>query len=67
MFLYFLYGSTPASNTPVGHMTPPKQDRNREIYRRYLDGARAVDLAAEYGISLQRVFVIIRMGKHNHL
>ncbi len=46
-------------------MTPPKVDRNREIYQRYLEGARAVDLAAEYGMSLQRVYVIIRKGRRN--
>ena len=63
VFLYLLYGNTPASNTPVSHMTPPKEDRNREIYQRYLEGARAVDLATEYGISLQLVYVIIRKGK----
>jgi Mor family transcriptional regulator len=55
----------PASNTPVSHNTPPKEDRNREIYRRYLEGARAVDLATECGMSLQRVYVIIRKGKRN--
>ena len=41
-------------------MTPPKEDHNREIYRRYLEGARAVDLAAKYGMWLQRIYVIIR-------
>jgi Mor family transcriptional regulator len=65
VFLYLLYGNAPASNTPVSHMMPPKEDRNREIYQRYIDGARAVDLAAEYGISLQRVYVIIRRGQYN--
>ncbi len=65
VFLQLLYGSTPASDAPISHLTPPKEDRNREIYRRYLEGARAVNLAAEYGISLQRVYVIIRMGKRN--
>ncbi len=65
MFLQLLYGGTPASDTPISHLTPPQEDRNREIYRRYLEGARAVNLAVEYGISLQRVYVIIRMGKRN--
>ena len=63
--LNFLYGNKPASDTPVSHMTPPKDDRNREIYRRYLEGARAVDLAVEYGMSLQRIYVIIRKGRRN--
>ena len=30
VFLYFLYGNTPASNTPVSRNTPPKEDRNRK-------------------------------------
>jgi Mor family transcriptional regulator len=63
--MLLLYGSAPTSNTPISYITPPKEDRNREIYQRYIDGARAVDLAAEYGISLQRVYVIIRRGKRN--
>jgi Mor family transcriptional regulator len=50
---------------PLTDFIPPKEDRNREIYRRYIEGARAVDLAAEYSISLQRVYIIIRRGKRN--
>ncbi len=50
---------------PLTDYKPPKENRNREIYQRYIEGVRAVDLAAEYGISLQRVYVIIRMGKRN--
>jgi Mor transcription activator family len=65
VFLHLLYGSTPALDTPVRRVTPLRQDRNREIYQRYLEGARAVELAAEYGISLQRIYVIIRMEKRN--
>jgi hypothetical protein len=38
--------------------TPPSQ-RNLEIYRRYIAGERAVDLATEYGISWQRIYQII--------
>ncbi len=39
--------------------TPPSQ-RNLEIYHRHAAGERAVDLAAEYGISWQRIYQIIR-------
>jgi Mor family transcriptional regulator len=51
------------SNPPINHITPPKEDRNREIYERYLAGESASVLACEYGISEQRVFVIIRKFK----
>ena len=50
---------------PLTDYKPPKEDLNREIYQRYLEGARAVDLAAEYGMSLQRIYVIIRRGRRN--
>jgi Mor family transcriptional regulator len=52
-------------NEPLTDHSPIEEDRNREIYQRYVDGTRAVDLAAAYGISLQRVYVFIRMGKRN--
>jgi hypothetical protein len=63
--LRLLYMGIELPSEPLTDYKPPKEDRNREIYQRYLEGARAVDLAAEYGISLQRVYVIIRMGKRN--
>jgi Mor family transcriptional regulator len=40
--------------------TPTKEERNTEICRRFETGERAVDLAAEYGLSLQRVYRILR-------
>lgn len=63
--LGLLYAGMELPSEPLTDYKPPKENRNREIYRRYVDGARAVDLAAEYGISLQRVYVIIRIGKRN--
>ncbi len=66
VFLQLLYRDGQPSDTPIRRVTPPKEERNREIYRRYLEGVRAVNLATEYGISLQRVYVIIRVGKRNH-
>jgi Mor family transcriptional regulator len=63
--LKLLYAGMKLPSEPLTDYKPPKEDRNREIYRRYLEGARAVDLAAQYGISLQRVYVIIRLGKHH--
>ncbi len=50
---------------PLTDYKPPKEYHYREIQQRYLEAARAVDLAVEYGVSLQRVYVIIRMGKRN--
>lgn len=63
--LGLLYAGMELPSEPLTDYKPPKENRNREIYRRYVEGARAVDLAAEYGISLQRVYVIIRVGKQN--
>jgi hypothetical protein len=39
--------------------TRPSQ-RNLEIYRRHAAGERAIDLAAEYGVSWQRVYQIVK-------
>jgi Mor family transcriptional regulator len=58
-----LYGSTPPSSAPASSHTPPKTDRNAAIYRRYLAGESPSALAQEYGISEQRIFVIIRKFK----
>ncbi len=41
-------------------MIPAKTERNQEIFRRYMDGKRAVDLAKEFGISVRRVNRLIR-------
>jgi len=60
VFLVLLYGSTQPSDIPISRLTPPKEERNREIYRRYIAGERAIDLAKEYSVSLQRIYVIIR-------
>jgi Mor family transcriptional regulator len=58
-----LYGAMPPSASPVTNATPPKTDRNKEIYQRYLAGESPSLLAREYGISEQRIFVIIRKFK----
>ncbi len=61
--LRLLYAGMERSPEAVSDYTPPKKDRNAEIYQRYLTGERAVDLAREYGMSLQRIYVIIRNQK----
>jgi hypothetical protein len=65
--LGLLYAGMELPSEPLTDFIPPKEDRNREIYQRYIEGARAVDLATEYGISLQRVYIIIRRGRRNQL
>ncbi len=47
----------------ISDYTPTKEARNAEIYQRYLAGERGVDLAREYGMSLQRIYKIIRNQK----
>jgi Mor family transcriptional regulator len=42
---------------------PFAEERNKEIYRRYLASERATDLAREFGISLQLIYVLIRKMK----
>jgi Mor family transcriptional regulator len=63
VFLTLLYGNIPPSTSPITKFTPPKTERNKEIYQRYLAGESPSALAREYGISEQRVFVIIRKFK----
>ena len=58
--LRVLYSGIPHPAAPLNDFTPTKHNRNREIYTRYLAGERAIELAAEYGISLQRLHEIIR-------
>jgi Mor family transcriptional regulator len=48
---------------PITDLIPFAEVRNQEIYQRYLAGERATDLASEYGVSLQRIYVIIRIMK----
>ncbi len=60
VLLSLLYGATAPSAAPLNDFIPPKAERNREIYQRYLGGVSPAQLAREYGISEQRVYVIIR-------
>ena len=64
VYLVLLYGAIPPSFSPVTNATPPKTDLNREMYQRHLTGESTLVLAWEYGISEQRIFVIIRKFKH---
>jgi Mor family transcriptional regulator len=55
-----LYRGVIESMTPVSDMIPEKEWRNQEIFRRYMDGERAIDLARAFGISIRRVNRLIR-------
>ncbi len=55
-----LYKGQVESNVPVSDMIPEKEQRNQEIYDRYMAGERAVDLAKEFGISVRRINRIVR-------
>ena len=58
-----LYLGQTISTQPVTDLVPTEEERNLEIYNRYVAGERAVDLAEDYGISLQRIYVLIRRAQ----
>jgi hypothetical protein len=58
--LRLLYAGINTPTNVINDFIPPKEERNREIYRRFLAGARAVDLAELYNVSLQRIYALIR-------
>ena len=62
--LRLLYKGIELPRQPLTDLIPTAQRRNREISERYFAGDRAVDLAAEYGVSLQRIYVLVRRYKH---
>jgi hypothetical protein len=64
--LRHLYG-TPLPLTPQSRNIPPKTDRNEEIYKRYMAGERAVDLAKEFGVSVRRINRLINRYKKQNL
>ena len=55
-----LYFGQVLSTSPITDLIPTEEERNLEIYKRYAAGERAVYLAEDYDISLQRVYVLIR-------
>jgi hypothetical protein len=61
--LRLLYAGMELPSEAISDYTPTKDARNDEIYQRYLTGERAVDLAREYRMSLQRIYKIIRNQK----
>jgi len=55
-----LYRGMNEADEPVSDMIPEKDQRNQEIFARYMAGERAVDSAWEFGISVRRVNRLIR-------
>ena len=55
-----LYFGQTVSTQPVTDLVPTEEDRNLEIYNRYVAGERAIDLAEDYRVSLQRIYVLLR-------
>lgn len=60
----WLYGNIPPAAEPLKHLIPAKTDRNLEIYQRHQAGESPSLLAKEYGVSEQRIYVIVRRFKH---
>jgi hypothetical protein len=60
-----LYVGMNLPSGPIMDLIPFGEERNEEIYRRYLAGERAVDLAKDNGISLRRIYVLIRIMKQH--
>ena len=58
--LHQLYLGQILSTQPVTDLIPTEEDRNLEIYKRYVAGERAIDLAEDYSVSLQRIYVLLR-------
>ena len=56
----WLYGDGLPSDKPLNRLIPEKTVRNEEIYWRYQSGESPTILAREYGISEQRIYVIVR-------
>ena len=58
--LHQLYVGQQQSTQPITDLIPTEEDRNLEIYKRYAAGERAADLPEDYGVSIQRIYVLIR-------
>jgi Mor family transcriptional regulator len=59
-YLRLLYAEIDITAYAINDLVPRKEERNREIYQRFPAGVRAVDLAGEYRVSPQRIYVLIR-------
>jgi Mor family transcriptional regulator len=58
IILRTLYGGVSAPDQPVSGMIT-KEERNLEIYQRYIAGESSAALAQEFGISTRRVIRLV--------
>ena len=61
--LYQIYFGQALPTQPVTDLIPLEEVRNAEIYQRFISGERAIDLAVDYSVSLQRIYVLIRRSQ----
>lgn len=61
--LNILYSGLPIPQTPLSAITPPKIDRNNEIWAAYVDGESVPSLAKRYGISKPRIYQILKVRR----
>ena len=61
--LYQLYLGKALPVQPVTDLIPTENERNTKIYQRYISGERAIDLAEDYSVSLQRIYALIRRSQ----
>jgi Mor family transcriptional regulator len=55
-----LYFGQVLATHPVTDLIPVEEKRNAKIYQRYVNGEKATDLAKDYSVSIQRIYVLIR-------
>jgi Mor family transcriptional regulator len=60
LVLVQLYRGLIEADAPVNDVIPEKEQRNQQIFTRYMAGERTVELAREFGISVRRANQLIR-------
>ena len=65
IFRLLMYPLPWASMPPASATIPEKVGRNLEIYKRYMAGERAQNLANEFGVSVRRVNWLINRIRRN--
>lgn len=58
--LSLVYAHTPLPSQPISGREPPKTERNLEVARLYSLGVSVPELAKHFGISVQRVYQILK-------
>jgi hypothetical protein len=65
VLLSHLYG--PDSHPPMSLKTPPKTDRNLDVFNLYQQGWSVPKLSREFGISKPRVYQILKNARRGHV